>query len=53
MSNQLIVWTYESVEYSDGYHHSVFDPRGKLFRDFHSENKAREFCEEKNKELGE
>lgn len=49
--NQLIDrWTYESVEYSGGYHHSVFDPSGKLFQEFHTENKAKEFTETKNKE---
>lgn len=45
-------WTYESVEYSEGYHHSVFDPSGNLFQEFHTENKAREFADAKNKEAG-
>ena len=45
-------WTYESVEYSDGYHHTVFNPQGKAVCDCNSEELAKNLVELKNKEPG-
>jgi len=40
--------TYESVEYSDGYYHTVFDRDGIAVRDFPTEQAAKEFVENIN-----
>lgn len=55
MSNykELIVrWTYESVEYSDGYYHTVFDQNGEAHCECRSEKEAAALVESKNKEMG-
>ncbi len=49
MTTRLIgEWTYESVEYSDGYIHTVFNPQGKAVCDCSTEETAKRLVELKN-----
>lgn len=49
MDRQMGVFNYESVEYSDGYYHTVFNPEGEKFAECSSEAIAKEMCEGLNK----
>lgn len=38
-------YTYESVEYSDGVYHTVFNAAGHKVADYESEEAAKRFCQ--------
>lgn len=41
-------FTYESVEYSDGYYHTIFNPAGEACKECNSEQEAKEITKRLN-----